>query len=54
MRNALNHAVSATAVVVVIGAVFLFTTQTGESQANAGTAGQMRRTADGKPDFSGI
>src|SRR6185503_11844085 len=54
MRNALNHAVSATAVVVVIGAVFLFTTQTGESQANAGTAGQMRRSADGKPDFSGI
>ena len=54
MRNALNHAVSAIAVVVVIGAVFLFSTQTGESQANAGAAGQVRRTADGKPDFSGI
>jgi hypothetical protein len=54
MRNALNHAVSALAGVVAIGAVFLFTTQTGESQANAGAAGQVRRTADGKPDFSGI
>jgi hypothetical protein len=54
MRNALNHAVSAVAVVVVIGAVFLLTTQTGESQANAGAAGQVRRTADGKPDFSGV
>jgi hypothetical protein len=54
MRNALNHAVSAIAVVVAIGAVVLFTTQTGESQANAGAAGQVRRTTDGKPDFSGI
>ena len=54
MRNGLNRAVSAMAVVVVIGAVVLLTTQTGESQANAGAAGQVRRTADGKPDFSGI
>ena len=54
MRKALNHAVSAMAVMTVVGAVVLFTTRTGESQANAGTPGQMRRTPDGKPDFSGI
>jgi hypothetical protein len=54
MRNSLNRAATAVAVVAVIGAVFLMTTQTGESQANAGAAGQVRRTADGKPDFSGI
>ena len=32
----------------------MLTTRTGESQANAGAAGQVRRTSDGKPDFSGI
>jgi len=54
MRNALKHLVNAMAVVAVIGAVFLSTARTGESQANAGATGQVRRTADGKPDFSGI
>jgi hypothetical protein len=54
MRNAVNRGMTAIAVVVVVGAVLLVTTQKGESQANAGAAGQIRRTTDGKPDFSGI
>jgi hypothetical protein len=54
MRNALIHLVNAMAVVAVIVVVFLSTARTGESQANEGATGQVRRTADGKPDFSGI
>jgi hypothetical protein len=54
MRNALKHLVNAMAVVAVIVVVFLSTARTGESQANEGATGQVRRTADGKPDFSGI
>jgi len=54
MRNVLKHLVNTAAVIAMIAAVFLFTTRTSESQANAGAAGQVRRTADGKPDFSGV
>jgi hypothetical protein len=50
----LKHLVNAMAVVAVIVVVFLSTARTGESQANEGATGQVRRTADGKPDFSGI
>src|SRR5688572_17023932 len=54
MRNVWNQAAGAIAMAVIIGGALLFTTQTGESQGNAGAAGQVRRTADGKPDFSGV
>ena len=54
MRNVWNQAAGAVAMAVIIGGALLFTTQTGESQGNAGAAGQVRRTADGKPDFSGV
>lgn len=54
MRKAMTRAAGAMAVAVVVGAVFLMTSETGESQATAGAAGQVRRTVDGKPDFSGI
>jgi len=54
MRNVLKHLVNAAAVIAMVAAVFLFTTRAGESQADAGAAGQVRRTADGRPDFSGV
>src|SRR5688500_9626518 len=53
MRNALKRTAGAVAATAVIGGVFLLTTRTGQSQV-AAQAGQIRRTADGKPDFSGI
>ena len=54
MRHAFTHVVSTTAATAAVTAVFLFTTQTGQSQNNAGSPGQVARTVDGKPDFSGI
>ena len=54
MRTTFSQVVGAVAASAVVTAVFLFTTQTGQSQVGAGTPGQARRTADGKPDFSGV
>jgi hypothetical protein len=53
MRTALRHLLSTVAGGVVVAAVLLLTMQTGESQS-PGAAGQIPRTADGRPDFSGI
>jgi hypothetical protein len=52
MRNALRQLLSTVIGGVVVAGVLLLTMQTGESQT-AG-AGQFPRTADGRPDFSGI
>jgi hypothetical protein len=53
MRNTLKPLVSLVAASVVIASVLALTSRTGQSQ-NAGAAGEIRRTADGHPDFSGI
>lgn len=53
MRNAMRHLLSAVAGGAVVAGVLLLSTQIGKSQS-AGTAGQIPRTADGRPDFSGI
>src|SRR5262245_20064691 len=45
--------VGAAAAVAVIAGVFIVNSRGGQSQL-AQQAGQIRRTADGKPDFSGI
>jgi hypothetical protein len=54
MRKTLKPLVSTAAVIATIAGVILLTTRTSESQATSGAAGQVRRTADGKPDFSGV
>jgi hypothetical protein len=53
MRNAVKHPLSTVVGGVVVAGVLLLTMQTGESQSG-GAAGQIPRTADGRPDFSGI
>jgi hypothetical protein len=53
VRIGLKPLVTSVGAAAVVTSIFLLTTQTGESQG-AGTAGQIRRTVDGKPDFSGI
>lgn len=54
MSNRFTHVVSAIAAAGVVAGLFLVTAETGESQGNQGAPGQLRRTVDGKPDFSGI
>ncbi|MBI2189398.1 MAG: hypothetical protein HYU37_20050 [Acidobacteria bacterium] len=53
MRNVWKYLASTVFGGVIVAAVFLLTMQTGGSQS-AGVAGQIPRTADGRPDFSGI
>jgi len=53
MPHAFTHLLSTILGGVVVAGVLLVTTQTGASQT-AGAAGQIPRTADGRPDFSGI
>jgi len=53
MRNTLRYA-STTAAIAAVSAVILFTTHAGQSQNSAGSAGQVARTADGRPDLSGV
>jgi hypothetical protein len=63
MRNAMSrlrqgyggrgHLLSAVAGGAVVAGVLLLSAQIGESQS-AGTAGEIPRTADGRPDFSGV
>jgi hypothetical protein len=50
----MRHVVGPTAGLAAVVAVLLFTTRTGQSQNSAGSAGQVARTADGRPDFSGL
>ena len=54
MRSAIIRVAGTMAAAAIVVAVFLFTTETGQSQGAAQDAGQVRRTADGRPDFSGI
>lgn len=54
MRHAFKYVVSTVAATAVVAAVFLFTTRTGQSPSGAGSIGQVARTADGTPDFSGV
>jgi hypothetical protein len=53
MRSAVTHLLGTIGGGVVVAGVLLLSTQTGESQG-VGTAGQIPRTAGGRPDFSGI
>lgn len=53
MRNRYRDAMIVLAATVVVIGLSLSLTTAGQSQRAAG-AGQVRRTADGKPDFSGI
>ena len=52
MRSPLIYVVSTVAVLAAAAGVFLLATRT--SQDGGGSAGEMMRAADGKPDFSGI
>ena len=52
MRSPLTYVVSTVAVLAVAAGGFLLGTRT--SQDGGGSAGEMARAADGKPDFSGI
>ena len=54
MRSALIRVAGTMAAAAIVVAVFLLTTETGQSQGAAQDAGQVRRAADGRPDFSGI
>jgi len=54
MRHAYTPVVSTVAAAAVVAGIFLLSAQAGRSQGTAATAGQMRRTPEGKPDFSGI
>jgi hypothetical protein len=61
MRNPLRYAFGALATAALVGGVFLVVARTESSQAargsgrrTQGSAGEVPRTEDGKPDFSGI
>jgi hypothetical protein len=54
MRSRFRHVVGAITTAAAIGGVFLVATGTGQSRRREGSVGQVRRTVDGKPDFSGI
>jgi hypothetical protein len=53
MRNRLTRAMGAAATIAVVG-LLLVVGGSGQSRRTEGSAGQVRRTTDGKPDFSGI
>lgn len=53
MRTAVTHLLSAAAGAILVGGLVLLTTQSGTSQS-AGSPGVIARTADGRPEFSGI
>jgi hypothetical protein len=54
MHTTFNRVIGVVAAASVVGVVFVLTERTGESQGSSAQVGQVRRTVDGKPDFSGI